>query len=180
MTLSVPSFLAAATSASMPPNAWALVAVLLFFASPLASLAGGAQAARPTSANATAHAVAPRTERVRTGASSILRPRGFRPPEAQATCTEQDRPRPSRSGEGRPLRGRGRRSRALSQRSVSMPGRSDADVVGRGILGTRGGWGARPRRRRRLAGHRATAGHRLGDGLRGRCADLRAGVRPGG
>src|SRR5215218_4214192 len=74
MTLSVPSFLAAATSASIPPNAWALVAVLLFFASPLASLAGGAQAARPTSANATAHAVAPRTERVRTGASSILRP----------------------------------------------------------------------------------------------------------
>src|SRR5215217_4613691 len=180
MTLSVPSFLAAATSASMPPNAWALVAVLLFFASPLASLAGGAQAARPTSANAAAHAVAPRTERVRTRASSILRPRRL-PAASGAGYLHRTRSAttlPKRRGPSAP--GRGRRSRALSLRSVSMPGRSDADMVGRGFLGTRGGWGAPPRRRHRVAGHGATAGHRLGDGLRGRCAHLRAGVRPGG
>src|SRR3954447_24966205 len=129
MTLSVPSFLAAATSASMPPNAWALVAVLLFFASSLASLAGGAQAARPTSANATAHAVALRTERVRTGASSILRPRRFRPPEAQATCTEQDRPRACGSGEGGPLRVAG-----------GVLGRKSDVRVDAGEVGCRRGW----------------------------------------
>src|SRR3954454_17740449 len=81
MTLSVPSFLAAATSASMPPNAVALVAVPAFWAAPLGSLAGGAHAARPTTADATAHAARPRRERVRTQASSIRTP----PRESPAT-----------------------------------------------------------------------------------------------
>src|SRR3954452_25517701 len=88
MTLSVPSFLAAATSASMPPNAEALVAVLAFWAAPLGSLAGGAHAARPTTADATAHAARPRRERVRTQASSIrTSPRGPRRGQPQTTRT---------------------------------------------------------------------------------------------
>src|SRR4051795_6014038 len=101
MTLSVPSFLAAATSASMPPNAWALVAVLLFFASPLASLAGGAQAVRPTSADATAHAAAPRKEGVRTGASLILRTPGVPGRlRRRLPVRDQDQPRPWRVRRG--------------------------------------------------------------------------------
>src|SRR3954452_20808260 len=54
MTLSVPSFLAAATRASMPPRSWALVAVAAFLVSVLAAFSGGAQAA-------TAKVDAPRT-----------------------------------------------------------------------------------------------------------------------
>src|SRR3954451_23720550 len=185
MTFSVPSFLAAATRASMPPNAVALVAVLLFFASPVASLAGGAQAARPTTTQARPQTAAPRREPVRTGASSNLTPSGspddLRRRLPPPTKISHDRRRRTGSRRG-PAAGRSvRLCWVVSAGSSRRCGcRRGSPRGGGGWVGAGRGPGAGAGRRGGLAVPRAARGDRLGDGLRRRSADLRAGLRPGG